>query len=149
MASILQKQAALVEEFAALGDDWQARYARIIARAKQLAPMADALKTDVSKVRGCSSAVWLTASFADGKVHYQADSDAILVKGLVELLLSVYSGHTPREIASADPVFIEELGLNVNLSPNRANGLTAMVVQLKQLAQGFAVAAKAVKPPLT
>ncbi|GDY12444.1 cysteine desufuration protein SufE [Planctomycetota bacterium] len=133
MPSILQKQAALVDEFAADGD-WQARYARIIAKARSLPAMADSLKTDEKKVRGCSSTVWLHADCAAGIVTYQADSDAVLVRGLVALLLEVYSGHPAREILAAEPAFIEELGLDVNLSPNRANGLTAMVRQLKTYA---------------
>ena len=94
-------------------------------------PMAEDLKTDDLKVRGCSSTVWLhAAAAAAGKVVYQADSDAAIPKGLAALLVHVYSGRTPAEILAAPPAFIEELGLDQNLSPNRANGLTAMVKQL-------------------
>ena len=134
--SILQNMARLVDEFQAL-PDWESRYKVIIGLAKNLAPMDEALKTDDNKVRGCSSSVWLHAELQDGKVIYTADSDAVLVRGLVALLLQVYSGHAPQDILNAPPEFIEELGLNVNLSPNRANGLTAMVKQIMIYAAAF------------
>jgi cysteine desulfuration protein SufE len=137
MSSILQDMARLVEEFQALSD-WESRYKRIIDRAKQLTPMAEEHKTEANKVRGCSSTVWLHASCDGTTVTFQADSDAVLVRGLVALLLEVYSGRTPREILGAPPDFIEEMGLNVNLSPNRANGLTAMVRQIMAFAAVFA-----------
>jgi cysteine desulfuration protein SufE len=100
--------------------------------------MAEEHKTEANKVRGCSSTVWLHASCDGTTVTFQADSDAVLVRGLVALLLEVYSGRTPREILGAPPDFIEEMGLNVNLSPNRANGLTAMVRQIMDFAAVFA-----------
>ena len=134
--SILQDMARLVDEFQEL-PDWESRYKRIIALAKELQPMPEALKSDANKVRGCSSTVWLHAEQQDGKVVFLADSDAVLVRGLVALLLKVYSGHAPQEILAAPPDFIEELGLNVNLSPNRANGLTAMVKQIMIYAAAF------------
>ena len=134
--SILQKMARLVEEFQAL-PDWESRYKRIIALAKELQPMPEELKNDSNKVRGCSSTVWLHAEVKDGNVVYLADSDAVLVRGLVALLVKVYSGHPASEILKAPPDFIEELGLNVNLSPNRANGLTAMVKQIMIYAAAF------------
>lgn len=134
--SILQKMARLVEEFQAL-PDWESRYKLIIARAKQLTPMPDAFRSDDNKVRGCSSTVWLHAELKDGKVVFLADSDAVLVRGLVAILVEVYSGHTPAEILAAPPDFIEELGLNVNLTPNRANGFSAMVRQITIYAAAF------------
>jgi cysteine desulfuration protein SufE len=134
--SILQDMARLVDEFQEL-PDWESRYKRIIALAKELQPMPEELKTDANKVRGCSSTVWLHAELKDGKVVFLADSDAVLVRGLVALLLKVYSDHPPGEILKAPPDFIEELGLNVNLSPNRANGLTAMVKQIMIYAAAF------------
>lgn len=133
--------AHLVDEFTAL-PDWESRYTRIIARAKQLAPMDEALKTDANKVRGCSSSVWLHATCDNGTVEFKADSDAVLVRGLVALLIEVYNHRTPQEILSAPPEFIEEMGLNVNLSPNRANGLTAMVRQVMAYAAAFAAQKK-------
>lgn len=134
--SILQDMARLVDEFQAL-PDWESRYKRIIALAKDLQPMPEELKNDSNKVRGCSSTVWLHADVKNGNVVYLADSDAVLVRGLVALLVKVYSGHPATEILKAPPDFIEELGLNVNLSPNRANGLTAMVKQIMIYAAAF------------
>lgn len=134
--SILTDMARLVDEFQEL-PDWESRYKRIIALAKELQPMPEELKIDANKVRGCSSTVWLHAELKDGNVVFLADSDAVLVRGLVALLLKVYSGHPAREILAAPPDFIEELGLNVNLSPNRANGLTAMVKQIMIYAAAF------------
>ena len=134
--SILQDMAQLVDEFQNL-PDWEARYKRIITMAKNLSPMDETLKTDDNKVRGCSSTVWLHAEMKDGRVIFQADSDAVLVRGLVALLVQVYSGHPAQDILNAPPDFIEELGLNVNLSPNRANGLTAMVKQVMIYAAAF------------
>ncbi len=134
--SILTDMARLVDEFQEL-PDWESRYKRIIALAKELQPMAEELKTDANKVRGCSSTVWLHAELKDGNVVFLADSDAVLVRGLVALLVKVYSGHPAKEILAAPPDFIEELGLNVNLSPNRANGLTAMVKQIMIYAAAF------------
>ena len=134
--SILQDMARLVDEFQEL-PDWESRYKRIIALAKELIPLPEEQKTDDNKVRGCSSSVWLHAEQRDGKIIFLADSDAVLVRGLVALLVKVYSGHTANEILAAPPDFIEELGLNVNLSPNRANGLTAMVKEIMIYAAAF------------
>lgn len=136
MPTIAEKQAALVAEFAAL-PDWESRYQRIIALAKGLPPLPDEHRVEGNRVRGCSSTVWLWADLADGLVTYQADSDAVLVRGLVALLVQVYSGHPPAEILAARPAFIEQLGLNQNLSPNRANGLTAMVKQIMIYAMAY------------
>ncbi len=133
---IQERIAGLIAEFAAMGG-WEARYKLIIERARRLAPMPDALKTDANKVRGCSSTVWIHASCADNLVIYLADSDAVLVRGLVALLIEVYSGSPPEEILRSPPTFIEGLGLNVNLSPNRANGVTAMVRQIMIYALAF------------
>lgn len=134
MPSIIDKQIALVEEFEAL-PDWEARYARVIAMARGLPPMPEELKTDARKVRGCSSQVWLAHELRDGCLHLQADSDAVLVRGLVALLLQVYSGHTPREILGAPPDFLQDMGLNAHLSPNRANGLASMAARIRELAE--------------
>ncbi len=133
-----EKQARLTEEFSAI-PQWEDRYKRIIDKARKLAPMAQRYKTDDNKVRGCSSTVWLHAGMRDGQVVYAADSDAILVRGLIALLLEVYSGETPAEILAASPKFIEDLGLNANLSPNRANGVTAMIKQIRNYALAFQV----------
>jgi cysteine desulfuration protein SufE len=129
MPGILQKQAALVDEFHGL-DGWEARYQRIIARGRALPELPAELRTEDARVRGCSSSVWLVSESRDGVVLFRADSDALLVRGLIALLLETYSGHRPAEILGAPPAFIEELGLNQHLSPNRANGLAAMVQQI-------------------
>lgn len=135
--SILQKQAAIVAEFEAL-PEWEDRYKRIIKLGQALPDLDDQYKRDENKVRGCSSTVWLVAEQNDeGRVIYHADSDAILVRGLVSLLLEVYSGHKPQEILNAPPEFIEELGLNQKLTANRANGLASMVTQIKTYALAF------------
>lgn len=124
---------AIVAEFTAL-TEWEDRYKRIIALARDLPAMPDELKTDERKVRGCSSTVWLYAQRHGDRVTYLADSDAVLVRGLVALLLKVYSGQRAEEILATPPTFIENIGLNQNLSPNRANGLTAMVTQIRKQA---------------
>lgn len=133
---ILQKQLAVIAEFEGLAD-WEARYGLIIARGRALPELPTADKTDAAKVRGCSSSVWLHARFEDGLVHYRADSDAILVRGLVALLLEVYSGETPAEILAQEPHFIAELGLHQHLTTNRANGLGAMMKQIKTFALAY------------
>ncbi len=124
---------AIVAEFLAL-TDWEDRFKRIIALARDLPPMPDELKTDGNKVRGCSSSVWLHAERDGDRVTYLADSDAVMVRGLVALLLKVYSGQRAEEILATQPTFIERIGLNQNLSPNRANGLTAMVTVIRKQA---------------
>ncbi len=139
--SILQTQARLVDEYQQL-PTWEERYQKIIALGRSLPPLAEEFRTEDNKVRGCSSTVWLHATSDGDRVVFHADSDAAIPKGLAALLVQVYSGHTAREILAAPPEFIEELGLNQNLSPNRANGLTAMVKQLK----AYALALSARKP---
>lgn len=136
MPSILQEQMAIVEEFEAF-TDWEDRYKHLIAVGRQLPALPTSEQVDEHKVRGCSSSVWLLADLRDGLVHLRADSDAVLVRGLVALLLRVYSGRSPQEILNAEPAFIEELGLNTHLSANRANGLSAMVKQIKTYALAF------------
>ena len=136
---------AIVAEFDGL-PEWEDRYKRIIALAKTLPAMPEALKTDDKKVRGCSSTVWLHADRRSDRVDYQADSDAVLVRGLVALLIRVYSGARAEEILATPPSFIERLGLNANLSPNRANGLTAMVTQIRRLALDVLMAVKRERP---
>ena len=136
MPSILQTQMAIVEEFEAFSD-WEDRYKHLIAVGRALAALPSELQQDEHKVRGCSSSVWLLGEFRDGIVHFRADSDAVLVRGLVALLIRVYDQRSPQEILNAEPAFIEELGLNTHLSANRANGLSAMVKQIKTYALAF------------
>ena len=136
MPSILQTQMAIIEEFEAF-DDWEDRYKHLIRVGRSLEGIPTELQLDEHKVRGCSSSVWLLAKNQDGVVHFQADSDAVLVRGIVALLMRVYDQRTPKEILDAEPAFIEELGLNTHLSANRANGLSAMVKQIKLFALAF------------
>lgn len=143
--SLPAKIDAIVAEFAAL-PGWEDRYKRIIALAKDLPAMPEALKTEERKVRGCSSTVWLHAEREGDRVVYLADSDAVLVRGLVALLLRVYSGERAEEILSAPPTFIERIGLNANLSPNRANGLSSMVTQIRKQALDALMAWKRDRP---
>ncbi len=117
---------------------WEERYKAIIALGKQMKPFPEEFKTDDLKVKGCQSQVWIKADLtADGRVEFLADSDALIVKGLVALLLSVYSGQTPQQILANPPEFIKELGFANYLSPNRANGLYAMVKQIQYYALAF------------
>ena len=136
---------SIVAEFAAL-PGWEDRYKRIIALAKDLPAMPDALKTDERKVRGCSSTVWLHAERHGDRVVYLADSDAVLVRGLVALLVKVYSGERAEDILATQPTFIERIGLNANLSPNRASGLSAMVTQIRKQALDALMAWKRNRP---
>ncbi len=126
----------IVLEFNAL-PDWESKYRRLIGLGKELPVMPENLKTDDNKVRGCQSQVWLHARFENGKVFFTADSDASIVKGLIALLLRVYSGLSPQEILAQSPDFIQELGLNANLSQARSNGLVAMIKQIKFYALAF------------
>lgn len=128
--SIEEKQRALVADFQAISD-WQERYRAIIQMGKQLPPLPDEHRTDKNKVKGCQSQVWLHASLEGGCVQFEADSDASIVRGLIAILLRVFSGHPPDEIITAQPHFIDDLGLSENLSQTRANGLAAMVKQIK------------------
>lgn len=128
---------SLVEEFAKL-PDWEARYSRIIEIGRSLPPMPAELKNDDNKVKGCQSQVWLSAKFNAGLLYFSADSDAQIVKGLIALLLRIYSERTPAEILNTAPDFIEKLGLNTNLSQARTNGLVAMIKQIKFYALAFA-----------
>lgn len=139
--SILQTQARLVAEYQAL-PDWESRYQKIIALGRSLPPLPEEFRTAANQVRGCSSTVWLHATSDGDRVVFHADSDAAIPKGLVALLVQVYSGQPATAILAAPPEFIEELGLNQNLSSNRANGLTAMVKQL----MAYALALSSRKP---
>lgn len=118
--------------------DWEARYKKIIEIGRAMPEMSDVLKTEEAKVKGCQSQVWLHANLDDaGRVHFQADSDAMIVKGLVAVLLKVYSDSTPSEILNFPPEFLKSLGFEGNLSPSRANGLHAMLKQIRHFAVAF------------
>ena len=122
-------QDEIIEEFSSL-DDWMDRYSLLIDYGNGLDPFPEADKTDQNLIDGCQSKVWFTAQMQDGKVIYQGDSDAILVKGIVALLIRVLSGHTPQEIVESELYFIDEINLREHLSPTRSNGLNAMLKQM-------------------
>lgn len=115
-------------------DEWLDKYEYLIDLGKNLAPYPDSSKTDDRLIKGCQSRVWLDYQMKDGKLWFTADSDAIITKGIISLLVSIYSGRTPEEIASSDFSFIEKIGLKENLSPTRANGLASMIATIKAMA---------------
>lgn len=115
-------------------DEWLDKYEYLIDLGKNLAPYPDSTKTDDRLIKGCQSRVWLDYQMKDGKLWFTADSDAIITKGIISLLVSIYSGRTPEEIASSDFSFIEKIGLKENLSPTRANGLASMIATIKAVA---------------
>lgn len=130
----------LEEEFALL-EDWRDKVEMIIDLGKELPPLPEALKTEASKVRGCQSQVWLVAEpEAGGRIHLRADSDAVLVKGLISLLLSLYDHRTPREILDNPPDVLERIGLSRLLTPGRSNGLYAMVARIRAIAEALTTA---------
>lgn len=115
-------------------DEWLDKYEYLIDLGKNLAPYPDSSKIDDRLIKGCQSRVWLDYQMKDGKLWFTADSDAIITKGIISLLVSIYSGRTPEEIASSDFSFIEKIGLKENLSPTRANGLASMIATIKAVA---------------
>jgi cysteine desulfuration protein SufE len=134
--TINELQDQIIEEFS-LFDDWLDKYALLIERATALPPMENSYKTESNLIEGCQSRVWLHADYAEGKIIFRGESDAVIVKGIVSLLLHVLSGHTPDEILGADLYFIEKIGLKEHLSPTRSNGLVAMVKQMRMYALAF------------
>lgn len=134
--AINDTQDEIIEEFEAF-EDWLDRYQLIIDYGRDLKPMPDSDKTDKNLIDGCQSKVWFTARMENGNLFFSGDSDAILVKGIVALLLSVLSGHTPEEILKADLYFIDAIGLREHLSPTRSNGVVAMLKQLKLYALAY------------
>ncbi len=130
-------QNEVIEDFA-LFDDWESKYEYLIDMGKDLEPIEEQYRKDENLVRGCQSQVWLHADLdEEGKVRYQADSDAIITKGIIALLVRVLSGHDPKNIASAELHFIDDIGLREHLSPTRSNGLNNMVKQMKAYAVAF------------
>jgi cysteine desulfuration protein SufE len=136
MEKIATIQSEIVAEFAAISD-WEARYKRIIEVGRSLKAMPEALKIDENKVKGCQSSVWMIARLENGNMIIEADSDASIVKGLVALLVKVYSGQTPDAVLSHAPDFLQKIGLNTHLSQTRVNGLVSMVKQIKFYAIAF------------
>ncbi len=134
MKTLKEIQNEKVEEFA-MFDDWLDKYSYLIELGNTLPPFPESLKTDDRLIKGCQSRVWLDARMEDGSLVFSADSDALITKGIIALLVSVYSGRRPEEIASDDFSFIERLGLRENLSPTRANGLVSMIETIRRMAE--------------
>ena len=131
-------EAEIVDEFS-LFDDWESKYEYIIDLGKKLPPLEEEYKIDENKVRGCQSTVWLVADYKDGKVFYKAESDAVIVKGLISMLIRVLSGQTPEQIINAKLNFIEQIGMTTHLAQTRSNGLLSMVKQMKNFALAYKV----------
>ncbi len=134
--TINETQDEIIEEFLDF-DDWMDRYQLLIDLGSEQEPLDDKYKTEQNLIDGCQSRVWLQADLVDGRIHFQAESDALIVKGIVTLLVRVLSDHTPQEILDADLYFIERIGLREHLSPTRSNGLLAMLRQMKMYALAF------------
>ena len=134
--TINELQNNVIEEFADF-DDWMDKYALLIDLGNSLPPLEEKYKTESNLIEGCQSRVWLQADYVDGKILFKGESDAVIVKGIVSLLISILSDHTPQEILDADLYFIEKIGLKEHLSPTRSNGLVAMVKQLRMYALAF------------
>src|SRR5690606_38850327 len=135
--TINDKQDSLIEDFAFF-DDWMSKYDYIIQLGKQLNGIDDKFKKDEFLIKGCQSNVWLGAELKDGKVVYTADSDAIITKGLVAMMIEVLSDQKPEDIVNSNLYFVAEIGLKEHLSPTRANGLVSMIKQIKMYALAFA-----------
>ena len=134
--SIQEIQDEIIEEFSEL-DDWMDRYQLLIDMGSEQEPLEEKYKTEQNLIDGCQSRVWLQADMVDGKLQFRAESDALIVKGIVTLLVRVLSNHTPQEILDADLYFIDRIGLREHLSPTRSNGLGAMLKQMKMYALAF------------
>ncbi|HEX5742473.1 MAG TPA: SufE family protein [Flavobacteriaceae bacterium] len=134
--TIKEIQEEIIEEFS-MFDDWMQRYEYLIEIGKSLPQISESFKKDENLIKGCQSKVWLHAELDNGIVIYTADSDAILTKGIIALLLRVFSNQTPANILEAEPFFIDEIGLKEHLSPTRANGLVSMIKQIKLFALAY------------
>ena len=134
--TINELQDNVIEEFSAF-DDWMDKYALLIDLGNSLPPLEEKYKTESNLIEGCQSRVWLQADYVDGKILFKGESDAVIVKGIVSLLISILSDHTPQEILDADLYFIDKVGLKEHLSPTRSNGLVAMVKQMRLYAMAY------------
>ena len=139
MQTINEIQDEVIEEFSAF-DDWMDKYQMLIDLGNDLEPLDEQYKTEQNLIEGCQSRVWLQCDVVDGRLHFSAESDALIVKGIIALLIRVLSGHTPQEILDADLYFIERIGLREHLSPTRSNGLLAMVKQMRLYAVAYSKA---------
>ena len=136
MKTIDELQEEVIEEFSDF-TDWMDKYQLLIDLGNDMQPLDACYKTDANLIEGCQSRVWIVADYRDGLLHFSAESDALIVKGLIALLLRVLSGHSPQEILDADLYFIDNIGLKDHLSPTRSNGLLAMVKQMRVYALAF------------
>ena len=140
MATINEIQDEIIDEFSGF-DDWMDKYQLLIDLGNEQEPLDEKYKVESNLIDGCQSRVWLQADYEDGVIRFTAESDALIVKGIVALLIRVLSGHTPQEILDADLYFIEQIGLKEHLSPTRSNGLLAMVKQMRVYALAFSTSA--------
>ena len=136
METINEVQDEIIEEFSGF-DDWMDKYQLLIDMGSGQEPLPEEYKTEQNLIDGCQSRVWLQADYREGRVVFRAESDALIVKGIVDLLVRVLSGHTPQEILDADLYFIDRIGLKEHLPPTRSNGLVAMLKQMKMYALAF------------
>ncbi len=136
MKNIAEIQTEIVKDFA-LFDDWMERYEYMISLGKTLPKIEESQKTEDNIIKGCQSKVWLNAVLKNGKIIYTADSDAIITKGIIALLISVFTNQTPQNILNADLNYIDEIGLKEHLSPTRANGLVSMIKKIKMYALAY------------
>ena len=134
--TINELQDNVIEEFSVF-DDWMDKYALLIDLGNSLPPLDEKYKTESNLIEGCQSRVWFQAEYVDGKIIFPGESDAVIVKGIVSLLINILSGHTPQEILDADLYFIDKVGLKEHLSPTRSNGLVAMVKQMRLYAMAY------------
>ena len=134
--TINEAQDEMIEEFSDF-TDWMDKYQLLIDLGNEQEPLDDKYKTESNLIDGCQSRVWLQADYVDGKIVFTAESDALIVKGIIALLIRVLSGHTPQEILDADLYFIDKIGLKDHLSPTRSNGLLAMVKQIRMYALAY------------
>ena len=136
MKTINEIQNEIIDEFEGF-EDWMDRYSLIMDMASSLEPLEEEFKNDSNLIEGCQSRVWLQADYVDGNIIFKGDSDALIVKGIVAMLINTLSGHSPKEILESELFFIEKIGLKENLSPTRSNGLASMVKQMKLYALAF------------
>ena len=133
METLEEKKQSVIDDFS-MYDEWLDKYEYLIELGKSLSSYPEESKTEDKLIEGCQSRVWLDWKMEDGKLYFIADSDAIITKGIISLLVGLYSGRSPREIADDDFSFVERLGLKENLSPTRANGLVSMIATIKEAA---------------
>ncbi|MBR2959543.1 MAG: SufE family protein [Bacteroidales bacterium] len=136
--TIKETEQQIVDEFANF-DEWLDKYAYLIELGKDCPQIAEADKTEQNLIQGCQSRVWLSCSFDGGVLRFRADSDAVITRGIISLLIRAFDGHTPQEILDADLAFIDAIGLKEHLSPTRSNGLTAMIKQMKMYALAYSI----------